>query len=268
MTHLIFVLLFSAYLIPANAGINQINGSETVRSFARSEIAPADSLLTDIQSKIYNAFIKARIYQKNDALIELSSQLENLYKERKQSLILYWRSYLQYYSSIDYLIKADNKSAENEIKKGIEWMESIEKKNSEDYALLAMLQSFSIQFNSLKAMFISGNVKKNADSAITLDSTNIRAWFVYGSNDFHTPAQFGGGKKTEKYLLKAISLPAQKTVNNYLPSWGKEESYELLIRFYIQEGNPGMAKKYYQEGITTFPDSYTIKQLAPKLAGK
>jgi hypothetical protein len=268
MTYLIFFLLFSVNLLPANAGINPINRSETAQCFAKFEIAPADSLLTDIQSKIYNAFIKARMYQKNDALIELSNQLENLYKAKKQNLILYWRSYLQYYSSIDYLIKADNKSAENEIKKGIEWMESIEKKNSEDYALLAMLQSFSIQFNSLKAMFISVDVKKNADSAITLDSTNLRAWFVYGSNDFHTPAQYGGGKKTEKYLLKAISLPAQRIANGYLPSWGKEESYELLIKFYIQEENLEMAKKYFQQGVTAFPDSYIINQMAPKLAGK
>jgi hypothetical protein len=266
--HLIFILFLPANFLPANAGLNQINRSEADYCFVNSEIASADSLLMDIQSKIYNAFINARISQKNDALNELSNELENLYKAKNQSLILYWRSYLQYYSSIDYLIKADNKSAENEIKKGIELIESIEKKNSEDYALLAMLQSFSIQFNSLKAMFISGVVKKNADSAITLDSTNLRAWFVYGSNDFHIPAQYGGGKKAEKYLLKAISLPAQRIANSNLPSWGKEESYELLIRFYIQKGNWDMAKKYFQVGITAFPGSYVINQLASKLIGK
>jgi hypothetical protein len=266
--NLIFILLFPGNHLPANAGINQINRSESVNCFTKFKITSEDSLLMDIQDKIYNAFIKARISQKNDALNELSNQLENLYKSKNQNLILYWRSYLQYYSSIDYFIKADNKSAENEIKKGIELMASIEKKNSEDYALLAMLQSFSIQFNSLKAMFISGDVKKNADNAITLDSANLRAWFVYGSNDFHTPAQYGGGKKTEKYLLKAISLPAQRTANGYLPSWGKEESYALLIRFYIQKGNWDMAKKYFQIGITAFPESYVISQLASKIAGK
>ena len=268
MTHLLFTLMFSVNLLSGNAGINQINNSEIATCFVKSEIVPADSLLLDIQSKIYNAFIKARMSQKNDALIGLSNQLENLYKAKNQNLILYWRSYLQFYLSIDYLIKADNKSAENEINKGIELMESVEKKNSEDYALLAMLQSFSIQFNSSRAMFISVDVKKNVDSAISLDSTNLRAWYVSASNDFHTPELYGGGKKAEKYLQKAISLPAQEIINSYLPSWGKEESYEMLIKLYIQKENWDMAKKYFQEGATAFPESYVINQLASKLVGK
>lgn len=29
-----------------------------------------------------------------------------------------------------------------------------------------------------------------------------------------------------------------------------------------------MAKKYFQEGVTAFPESYVINQLASKLAGK
>jgi tetratricopeptide (TPR) repeat protein len=117
-------------------------------------------------------------------------------------------------------------------------------------------------------MFISVDVKKNVDSAISLDSTNLRAWYVSASNDFHTPELYGGGKKAEKYLQKAISLPAQEIINSYLPSWGKEESYEMLIKLYIQKENWDMAKKYFQEGATAFPESYVINQLASKLVGK
>jgi tetratricopeptide (TPR) repeat protein len=201
-------------------------------------------------------------------LNELSIQLENLYKAKNQNLILYWRSYLQFYSSINYLSKGDTKSAENEINKGLELIESIEKKNSEDYALLAMLQSLSIQFDSSKAMYISENINKNVNSAISLDSTNLRAWYVFASYDFYTPEQYGGGKKAEKYFLKAISLPEQKIKNVYLPSWGKEESYQMLIQFYIQNEKWDLAKKYFQEGITAYPKSYQINQLASRLVGK
>ena len=209
-----------------------------------------------------------RTSPENNALNKLNIRLENLYKAKNQNLILYWRSYLKFYSSINYLIKGDNKSAENAINNGIELIQSVEKKYSEDYALLAMIQSFSIQFNPGNAMYISVDIKKNVNSAISLDSTNMRAWYVLASNDFYTPEQYGGGKEAEKYLLKAISLPAQKIKNDYLPSWGKEESYEMIIKLYIKKEKWDLAKKYFQEGITTFPKSYVINQLASKLAGK
>jgi hypothetical protein len=117
-------------------------------------------------------------------------------------------------------------------------------------------------------MYISEDVNKNVNSAVSLDSTNLRAWYVSASNDFYTPEQYGGGKKAEKYLLKAISLPAQKIKNGYLPSWGKEESYVMLITLYVQNEKWDLAKKYYQEGIAAFPKSYQFNQLASKLAGK
>jgi tetratricopeptide (TPR) repeat protein len=206
--------------------------------------------------------------QDNKHLNQISKELENLYQTRKQNLVLYWRAYLQFYSSIYYLKKGDKKTAEKEIDKGINWLKEMKNKNSEDYALLAMLQGFGIQFKGMKAMFISGDIKKNAQTAIALDSTNLRAYYVYASNDFHTPEKYGGGKECEKYLLKAISLPSQKIKNEYLPSWGKEESYEMLIKYYIRKKKWDLAKKYYQEGIKEFPESYVINQLASKLVGK
>jgi hypothetical protein len=268
MTHLLIILSFFINNLSGKADVSQINTTESANSLMRFEYVQSDSLLVNIQSKIYNAFVNDRMSQKNDALHELSIQLENLYNAKKQNLILYWRSYLQFYSSINYLAGGDNKSAQNEIQKGIALIESNEKKNSEDYVLLAMLQSFSIQFDSSKAMYISQDINKNVNNAISLDSTNLRAWYVSASSDFYTPVQYGGGKKAEKYLLKAISLPAQKIKNDYLPSWGKEESYEMLINFYIQNEKWDLAKKYYQEGIAAFPESYRINQLASKLAGK
>jgi len=276
MTQLLIILMFSVNgealdevnIISDKNRINEINKTEIASYLTQSENVQSDSLLVDIQSKIYNAFVQDRTSPENNALNKLNIRLENLYKAKNQNLILYWRSYLKFYSSINYLIKGDNKSAENAINNGIELIQSVEKKYSEDYALLAMIQSFSIQFNPGNAMYISVDIKKNVNSAISLDSTNMRAWYVLASNDFYTPEQYGGGKKAEKYLLKAISLPAQKTINGYLPSWGKEESYEMLIELYIKNENWDLAKKYFQEGIAAFPKSKVINQLASKLDGK
>jgi len=228
----------------------------------------SDTLLLGIQSKIYDAFIQDMMSKENKALSELSKSLNELNKSKKQNLILYWQSYLQFYSSIYYLKKGDKKTAEKEIDKGINWLNEMKNKNSEDYALLAMLQGFGIQFKGMKAIFISEDIKENLKKAIAIDTRNLRAYYVSASNDFHTPFKYGGGKKTEKYLLKAISLPIQKIKNNYLPSWGKEEAYEMLIKFYIKNEKWNLAKKYFQEGIKFYPQSYTISQLAIKLINK
>ncbi|MCF6240940.1 MAG: hypothetical protein L3J74_06290 [Bacteroidales bacterium] len=227
-----------------------------------------DTLLANIQSKIYNAFVQSLMSKNDTALLKLSLDLEKLHKTHKQNLISYWRSYLQFYLSIYYLKYGDKKAAEKEIDKGTEWMDALENKNSEDYALLSMLQGFRIQFKRMRAMFIANDMKENAKTALSLDTSNIRAYYVYASNDFHTPAKYGGGKEAEQYLLKAISLPTQKVKNEYLPSWGKEEAYELLVKLYIKKESWELAKKYFQDGIKQFPDSYLLNKLASQLVGK
>ncbi len=266
MTRLLIIPLFLFFSCSGNT--TQTTKSNTANYQIQVEKVKSDTILAGIQNKIYKAFVQSIILQNNKPLVELSNKLENLYKNNSQNLILYWQSYLQFYSSIYYLKNDDKKTAEKEIDKGIDWMENMNRKNSEDYALLAMLQGFGIQFKGMRAMFIAGDTKKNVKTAIALDSANLRAYYVYANNDFYTPEKYGGGKEVEKYLLKALSLPSQKIKNNYLPSWGKEESYELLIRFYIRTENYNLAKKYFRQAITKYPDSYLLNKLASKLVEK
>ncbi len=265
---MIRLLFISLFFISCQGNATKTENLQAISYQAQTKEVKADSLIAGIQSRIYDAFVQSIMSKDNKPLSELSSELEQLYKEKNQNLILYWRSYLQFYSSIYYLKTGDKKTAEKEIDKGIDLLDKMKNKNSEDYALLSMLQGFGIQFKGMKAMFIAGDITKNAKQAIAMDTTNIRAYYVYASNDFHTPEKYGGGKEAEKYLLKAISFPAQKIKNEYLPSWGKEEAYEMLIKLYIKNKKWGLAKKYFQEGIKEFPESYTINQLASKLIDK
>jgi len=265
---MIRILFISLLFVSCKGNTAQMTNTEAMSYHFQVEQVKSDTLLVSIQSKIYNAFVQSLMSNDNNSLSKLSKGLEELHKIKKQNLILYWRSYLQYYSSIYYLNNGDKETAENEIGKGINWLENMKKKNSEDYALLARLQGFDIQFKGMKAMFISSSIKKNLKKAIAIDSTNLRAYYVYASNDYHTPEKYGGGEKAEAYLLKAISLSAQNIKNDYLPSWGKEESYEMLIKLYIKKEKWDLAKKYFQEGVAAYPESYTINQLASKLVGK
>jgi hypothetical protein len=184
----------------------------------------------------------------------------------KNNIIIYWYSYACYYHSIFYLTENDNKKSEKFLKLGIKQLDDLKNKNSEHLALLALMKSISIQLAAgIEAPFISKSAKQNVENALQLDSLNLRAYYVLGSSDFYTPEQYGGGKKTETYLKKAISLKDQSVPNPYLPSWGKNSAYELLIRFYIKKQQWGDAKKYYKDAIALFPDDYMINKLAGEL---
>jgi len=258
MIRLLFIsLLFVSCTGKAN--------TEIVSCQKQVECVNSDSLLIGIQNKIKTVFAQSLRSKNDKSLIELNTELEELSIINRQSIISYWQAYLQFYTSIYYLANDDKNASEMEIDKGIDYLKSIKNKNSEDYALLAMLQGYSIQFKGMQAMFIGPKATKNAKTAIALDSTNLRAYFVYGSNNFYTPTQYGGGKEAEKYLLKAISLPTQKMESGIIPYWGKEEAYELLIRLYIKNEKWDLAKKYFHDGTKEFPDSYIINQLKSDL---
>ncbi len=265
---MIRLLIFPLLFISCKGSSTEFDKAEAISYQVQIREIQPDTLLKGVQEQISNAFAQSMITRNNQGFVTLSNRLEQLYKKKNQSLILYWRAYLQFYSSIYYLKTGDKKAAEKEIDKGIDWLKEMKNKNSEDYALLAMLQGFGIQFKGIQAMFIAGDITKNGKQAIALDPDNLRAYYVYASNDFYTPAKYGGRKEAEKYLLKALSLPVQKVKNSYLPSWGKEESYDLLIKLYIKQEKWELAKKYFQQGIKAFPESYTLNQLAAKLVGK
>lgn len=263
------LLLFVLFLFPSCKGYTiEKDFSEFVNYSDQITEIKSDSLLKDVQNKIYNSFVQSLLSKDNKPLRELSLKLKELYNEKELNLILYWRSYLQFYSSIYFSEMQEKNMSEKEIDIGINWLKNMKGKNSEDFALLSMLQGYSMQFKGTKVMFISINLKKNIKKAIALDSVNPRAYYVYASNDFYTPEKYGGGSEAEEYLLKAISLTAQKIKNEYLPSWGKEEAYEMLIKLYIKTQKWDLAKEYFEKGIREFPKSYSISLLASELVGK
>lgn len=225
-----------------------------------------DSLLYNIEQKILNSFIQGMIKQSGEELKSIEQSIISLNKDRKNSIVDYWYAYACYYNSILYVSLKDAKQAEKILDQGIEKLEEVEMKTSEHYALLALMESFSIQFAAgIRAPFISSSVKKSAGKALELDSLNLRAHFVLGSSDYYTPEQYGGGKKAENYLKKAISLESQAAKNPFLPSWGKNQAYELLIKLYLRQKRYDDAKKVFQQAIALFPSDYMLNKLAAEI---
>jgi hypothetical protein len=178
----------------------------------------------------------------------------------------YWQGYVALHESIYYLQQNDRKRAEQVVENGLKLLQEPAPQRAEDFALVAHLQSFAIQFrHGMAAAMAAAKVKSNAEKALKLDPRNLRAYYVLASNDFYTPARYGGGKKAEGYLLKALALPDQATSNAQTPSWGREQTYELLVRHYQREKKTVLAQKYYAEGRRLFPGSTTLAELGQSL---
>ncbi len=228
-----------------------------------------DTLLNHIEQKVGFAFAKGSISKTDSDIQSLKESLLLLNKKKESNIVVYWYAYTCYYNSLLAMILKDLDKSEKVLDEGIDMLDEVENKTSEHYALFALMKSLSIRFAAgFRAPFISASVKSNAEKAVELDSLNLRAYYVLGSNDFYTPEQFGGGKVAESYFKKAIKLKDQSVKNQYLPSWGKNSAYELLIRFYIKRERFAEAKKYFQEAIKIYPNDYLINQLASKLVNK
>lgn len=229
--------------------------------------AESDSLLVNIQKKIYNSFLSTFNDGNADKLVNIEKSLDGL--KQKNQIITYWKAYSKYYESLYYLKTSDKKKAMSKLNDAIQTLDNVKDKNSESLALLAYLQSFSIQYlGGPSAASMANKVKSNAQLALQSDSTNLRAWYVLASNDYYTPVAFGGGKKCEKYLLKAVSLNEQTIPNTYMPSWGKAEAYSLLIDFYYNKENYKKAKEILSQALVSYPTNYMINQYVEKLKDK
>jgi tetratricopeptide (TPR) repeat protein len=227
------------------------------------------SYLTNIGHKIDNA-LSAAIVTKSPEQFELINQeLDQIQKSENDDIITYWKAYNEYSRSIYFLQINDKKNAEKSIREGIDLIDKINVKNAEDYALLGLMQSFLMQFEqSMRIPSLFKTIKNNLELALQADNKNFRVHYSKGSFNFYTPKLFGGGKTVEADLTKAIRLAEQNKEDSYLPTWGKEDAYLILIEYYINEKQKDNAVELYQEAIKKYPDNYRLNKLASKLVGK
>lgn len=104
-------------------------------------------------------------------------------------------------------------------------------KESEIYALQGLIYQLRITDMSkgYKYSSLSSEALSNAEQ---LNPENPRVYYLQGSNTFHTPKMFGGGKeKAKSYLEKAAKMfEIQKPASNIMPVWGAEHNGQLLAQ--------------------------------------
>jgi tetratricopeptide (TPR) repeat protein len=144
------------------------------------------------------------------------------------------------------------------------YLEEIGNKDSEYDSLLAYEQVFYFQFVKRQDMFIFMNkLSKSLKLAMELGASNPRAFFVNGYYDYYTPKEYGGKKKTEELLLKAINL--NNSPRPFAPTWGVADSYSLLIQYYLENGDKAKANAMFLQAIKLFPTSRDILRLKKQL---
>lgn len=216
--------------------------------------------LNTIEDMLNSTLISSYANKSNAVYPQLIKQIDNSYNSTKNDLYLYWKAYAQFHNSVIYKSKSNDTRAKKEIDAAIETLESIRQMNSDDYALLSLVQLFSCQFISMpRLMFRAKSAKTNAERAIKSDARNLRGYYVYANLNYNMPVNHGGRKEVEEYLLKALAQPDQSVVNPQKPKWGRELVYELLTDFLIEEGENIKAQKYIDEGLKLFPDSKKLK---------
>ncbi len=235
-----------------------VSNNEYVDSFGTTTLMQEEQ---SIQSRIMDAFMNAYSDNNHTKLESIIGEISTSYEKSGNPIFLYWKGYALYYNSVAYLQNREAVNSAENLKEGIAALESIENKNSDDYALLAMLYNFSRLFLGYpKILEVIQNSNDCAAKALELNENNIRAYYVLAYNDMYV-----GGKNMEKYLLKALSLKKPETNNPLLPTWGREESYGLLTTHYINKRKYAKAKEYIDLGLQEFPNSYTLKENQSKL---
>ena len=234
--------------------------------FSCTVSAKKDVVLNKIQNKIDTCFVLS--FKNPKAYDDLEKDLTAGYKtaksENMKSYYLYWLSYMTYYKAVSAFKEADLEKSQKFAEQAMGYLEKMKKKDSEYYSLMAYEQVFYFQFIKRQDMFIfMEKLKKNLKLSMDMGATNPRAYFVNGYYDYYTPKEYGGKKKTEKLLLKAIKM--KNSDAPFSPTWGIVDSYSILIQYYIENGNKAKAKAMYQQAIKRFPTSRDILRLKNKL---
>ncbi|MCI5560884.1 MAG: hypothetical protein SPJ29_00760 [Phocaeicola sp.] len=223
-------------------------------------------ILEGIESKIDSCFIAS--FKNPQAYQDTEKALLSMYNTEKsenmKSHYQYWISYLYYKKSISVFKGGDWEISKKYVEEAISYLEKNHEKTSEYYSLLAYEQIFYFQFVKRQDMFVFLDKLNNSlKMAIELDRSNPRAYYVNGYYDYYTPKEYGGKKKTELFLLKAISM--RNSQKPFSPTWGIVDAYSTLIQYYVETGRKVKAKEMYQKALELYPGALDIIRLKNKL---
>jgi len=178
---------------------------------------------------IQNAFVQDKKEATSSQLKAVILPLETAFELKDTPYNRYWLSYAIYHQALMANIQNQKKIAEAFIDRSIALLMPLEN-DAESLALLSIQQGYSTQFKGyLSMMQIGRQALQNATHAVELNPNSLRTHLALSINDFYTPKVFGGGALAPIHLKKALET-IENNPSDSLPSWGKDQVYELLVK--------------------------------------
>ncbi|MEE9374155.1 MAG: hypothetical protein V3V00_13970 [Saprospiraceae bacterium] len=236
-------------------------------SFSISQLITAQSnqnYLLGVEGKINTAFAESFKQNNVSSLLKVIDDISLINDQGNTHWKEYWMAYALYKRSMfnAYCKTPNEEKGKADVEEAINMLKGVNNKNAEDYALLGMMKGFSLQWKSFIAMAKQSSIAtKWAKAAVELDDQNPRAQYVFGNNDFHTPSIFGGGKKADKSLTRAIALFKESIPNPLMPSWGMDEAYYMLVRTKNKADDNEGAATVLANALDLFPDNRRLQSL-------
>lgn len=212
------------------------------------------------EAAIQLAFQQSKTQQTQSPLVKHNTMLEQTFEKEDNNFNRYWLSYGLYNQALIADRLEDMKAAEELIDRAIELLKPLEE-DAESQALLALQLGYSTRFKSYWSMISLGRAAyQRAERAVALAPTNMRTNLALAINDFYTPKVFGGGKKVETHLKKALQAP-NPSASVTTPTWGKPNVYELLVKYYQKNKQQTQAQNFLNQGLNEFPNSELLLSL-------
>ena len=212
------------------------------------------------EAAIQLAFQQSKTQQTQIPLVKYNTMLEQAFENEDNNFNRYWLSYGLYNQALIADQLEDKKSAEELIDRAIELLKPLEE-DAESQALLALQLGYSTRFKSYFSMMSLGRAAyQRAEHAVALAPTNMRTNLALAINDFYTPKVFGGGKKVETHLKKALQAP-NPSASVTTPTWGKPNVYELLVKYFQKNKQQTQAQNFLDQGLSEFPNSELLLSL-------
>lgn len=177
----------------------------------------------------------------------------------------YWLAYAKYRRAGGLAAAGRNDEIGPVLEQAMALLADIEPADSDSHALFGLVAGMNLGFVAPSAMFKQlDQISESLARALALDETNVRAWYANAMSDFNTPAEFGGGRRTERYLRKAIALEQKPSALG--PTWGRRESIGLLLEFYLREERLAEAQELLRQATAEFPQSAFFASYAERMA--
>ena len=173
-------------------------------------VSNAQQILDGIQAKIETAFNQSFATQQNK-IAPLIQQLGDAgqHVDGANTWIPYWQAFGHYYEGLYFMNTQQKKEGVAALEKGIDLLESQEELSSEEHVMVGTLMGLLMGLAPGKVMTLSAQSGKHLQKGVKKDDQNMRAYMALGKSDYYTPKMFGGGKKVEEHLLKALSMEDQ-----------------------------------------------------------